>query len=148
MKFAEFVPGAVIKAGSYRLSREELLRFARDWDPQPFHVDPAAAEASKWGGLIASGWQTCAIAMRIAVDNILAGSESIGSPGIDEIRWKAPVRPDDELTLKLHVLSSRQSSSGEFGIVRWRWELTNQSGTLVLTLVASSFFSMANAQAG
>jgi acyl dehydratase len=143
MKFAEFVPGTVIEAGSYRLSREELLRFARDWDPQPFHVDPAAAEASKWGGLIASGWQTCAIAMRIAVDNILAGSESIGSPGIDEIRWKAPVRPDDELTLKLHVLSSRQSSSGEIGIVRWRWELTNQTGILVLTLVASSFFSMA-----
>jgi acyl dehydratase len=143
MQYAEMAPGAVIDAGSYRVTEEEILRFATEWDPQPFHVDRDAAAQSRWGGLIASGWHTCVIAMKLAVSGVLAGSESIGSPGIDELRWEAPVRPGDELRLRLSVLSSRRSSSGEFGIVRWQWEMTNQAGVRVLSLIATSLFGLA-----
>jgi acyl dehydratase len=140
MQFEDFTPGRVIDAGSAELTEEALLDFAKQWDPQPFHIDKEAAAASRWKGLIASGWQTCAMAMRLACDNVLAGSHSIGAPGIDELRWLAPVRAGDRLTLTLHVLDSRISSSGEIGIVRWRWEVHTQTGTQVLMLVASTFF--------
>ena len=82
MKFAEFHVGQVIEAGPHVLTQDELLRFARDWDPQWFHTDPAAAEAGPFQGLIASGWQTCGIAMRLIADAVLAGSESYASPGL------------------------------------------------------------------
>jgi acyl dehydratase len=141
MQFSELVPGRVIDAGSYRVARDEIVRFASEWDAQPFHIDPEAARRSRWGGLIASGWHTCAIAMKLVVARILTGSESIGSPGIEDLRWEAPVRADDELHLAVTVLSARRSSSGAFGIVRWQWEMTNQSGTRVLSLIATSFFS-------
>ena len=107
MKFSEFVTGQVIDAGSASMTEEALLDFARQWDPQPFHIDKAAAEASRWQGLIASGWHTCAIAMRLAVDNVLTDSDSVGSPGIDELRWLAPVRAGDVLNLTLHVLETQ-----------------------------------------
>ena len=142
MKFSEFVPGQVIDAGSACMTEEALLDFARQWDPQPFHIDKAAAEASRWQGLIASGWHTCAIAMRLAVDNVLTDSDSVGSPGIDELRWHAPVRVGDVLNLTLHVLETRVSSSGELGIVRWRWEVATEAGVKVLTLLASSLFAL------
>ena len=142
MKFAQLLPGVVIDAGSHKISRTELLRFAKAWDPQPFHINPHAAHRSKWGGLIASGWHTCSIAMRLAAVNVLEGSESIGSPGVDELRWEAPVRPDDELSLTIRVISARQSSSKRYGIVRWQWEMTNQDHVRVLSLVATSFFSV------
>lgn len=142
MKFADLRAGLVIDGGTRRVDEAEIVEFGRKYDPQPFHVDAAAAARTRWGGLIASGWQTCAMAMRLAVDNVLADSDSIGSPGIDELRWEAPVRPGDELRLAITVLSTRVSSSGEFGIVRWRWELTNQSGTRVLSLSASSLFAI------
>ncbi len=145
MKFADFHAGLVIDAGRRRVDEAEIIEFARKYDPQPFHIDGDAAARTRWGGLIASGWHTCAVAMRLAVDNVLADSESIGSPGIDELRWEAPVRPGDELSLKIFVLSTRTSSTGEFGIVRWRWELTNQSGTRVLSLSASSLFAVGGA---
>lgn len=140
MQFEDFTPGRVIDAGSAEMTEEALLEFARQWDPQPFHTDRAAAEASRWKGLIASGWHTAAMAMRLACDHVLQGSGSIGAPGIDELRWLAPVRAGDRLHLTLHVLESRLSSSGEIGIVRWRWEVHNQNGTPVLMLVASTFF--------
>jgi acyl dehydratase len=140
MKFEDFTPGRVIPAGSALMTEEALIDFARQWDPQPFHVDPVAAAASRWKGLIASGWHTCAIAMRLAVDNVFEGSNSVGAPGIDELRWLAPVRVGDELHLTLHVLDSRVSSSGELGIVRWRWEVRTQAGTQVLSLQASTMF--------
>jgi acyl dehydratase len=140
MQFEEFTPGRVIPAGSAVVTEAALLDFAQQWDPQPFHIDPEAAAASRWKGLIASGWHTCAIAMRLAVDNVLHGSRSVGSPGIEELRWLAPVRVGDELHLTLHVLDSRISSSGELGIVRWRWEVHTQTGTQVLSLHASTLF--------
>lgn len=142
MRFADFHPGARFGAGPRRVGAEEIVDFARRYDPQPFHVDAALAAASRWGGLISSGWMTCAIAMELAVDCVLAGSESIGSPGVDHIRWESPVRPDDELRLTITVLESRVSSSGTTGIVRWSWELHNQRGERVLDLKAASFFDL------
>ncbi|HUX72298.1 MAG TPA: MaoC family dehydratase [Steroidobacteraceae bacterium] len=145
MKFRDFVAEARFLAGPREVGEEEMIEFARRYDPQPFHVDPERAAASRWGGLIASGWLTCAIAMQLAVEGILAGSESIGSPGIDELRWEKPVRPGDRLILSVTVLESRVSSSGKTGIVRWRWELHNQREERVLSLLASSFFEMSMA---
>lgn len=143
MRFADFHEGQVIDAGRQRVDEAEILEFASRYDPQPFHVDRAAASATRWGGLIASGWHTCGIAMSLAARNVLNGSESFGSPGIDELRWEAPVRPGDELRLTITVVSTRVSSSGTYGILRWRWELVNQTETRVLSLVATSLFDVA-----
>lgn len=142
MKFEDFTPGLVIDGGSAPVTEAALVEFAQQWDPQPFHIDREAAEASRWKGLIASGWHTCVIAMRLAVDNVLNGSNASASPGIDELRWHAPVRAGDILHLTLHVLETRISSSGEYGIVRWRWEVHTQAGTKVLSLLASSLFNL------
>ena len=140
MTFDDFKPGAVFRAGPREVSEEEIIDFARRYDPQPFHVDRAAAAASRWGGLISSGWMTCGVAMELAVRHVLEGSGSIGSPGIETLKWEAPVRPGDRLRLCLTVLDSRISSSGMLGIVRWRWELSNQNEVRVLDLIATSFF--------
>jgi len=142
MRFAELAPGRTIQVGSRVVTAEEIVAFATRYDPQPFHLDPAAAAASRWGGLIASGWMTCGIAMELVAREILAGSESIGSPGVERIEWPAPVRPGDRLALKVTVLESRISSSGRVGIVRWQWELFNQVEVLVLRLVGTSFFEV------
>jgi acyl dehydratase len=140
MKFEQLTAGAVFRAGEHEVTEEEIIDFARRYDPQPFHIDRALAAASRWGGVISSGWMTCGIAMRLAVDHLFEGSNSIGSPGVEQLQWENPVRPGDRLRLCATVLESRISSSGKVGIVRWRWELTNQSGARVLNLVATSFF--------
>ena len=142
MHFAELTAGRVLKGGPRLVTREEILEFARRYDAQPFHVDEAAARRMRWGGLIASGWMTCAIAMELAVLNILAGSTSFGSPGVDEVRWANPVRPGDQLSLTVTVLESRVSSSGRVGIIRWRWEMHNQASAQVLSLLATSLFEL------
>jgi acyl dehydratase len=143
VKFAELRPGMVLASAPRRVSEAEIIEFARQYDPQWFHLDPQRARSSRWQGLIASGWLTCSIAMRLAVDAVLAGSDSIGSPGVDELKWLAPVRPDDELQLQIEVLESRPSRSGTVGVVRWRWRLTNQSDTVVLEMTATSLFELA-----
>lgn len=145
MRFRDFVAGARFQSAHRDVGEDEIIAFARRYDPQPFHVDPAAAAASRWGGLIASGWLTCAVAMELAVTSVLTGSESIGSPGVDELRWQRPVRPGDRLQLSLTVLDSRLASSGKTGIVRWHWELHNQRGERVLEMTAVSFFDLAPA---
>lgn len=143
MKFAEFHPGQVIEAGPVSISAEEIVAFARQYDPQWFHVDEARAEAGRHGGLIASGWQTCGLAMRLAVQAALDGSESFASPGLASLRWLHPVRPGDELRLKATVLETRRSrSQGQLGILRWRWQMFNQRGTEVLDLEATSLFDL------
>lgn len=143
MKFADFRAGQVIPAGSYAISEEEILAYARQWDPQWFHTDPERAETGRWDGLIASGWQTCGVAMRLAVLNVLEGSESFGSPGVKHIRWPHPVRPGDVLHLHIEVLDARTSSSRpDLGILTWRWLLTNQDGRQVLELEAASLFDL------
>lgn len=142
MKFQEFVPGAVFRAGPRDVSEAEIVEFARRYDPQPFHVDRAIAEAGRWGGLISSGWMTCCIAMELAVQNLLDGSGSFGSPGVEQVQWERPVRPGDRLTLVVTVLESRLSSSKRVGIVRWRWELHSQAAERVLSMVATSLFEV------
>jgi acyl dehydratase len=143
MKFAEFHVGQVLEAGPHVLTQDELLRFARDWDPQWFHTDPAAAEAGPFQGLIASGWQTCGIAMRLIADAVLAGSESYASPGLAYVKWPHPVRPGDALSVRATVLQVRRSSSQpHLGLLRWRWQLFNQAGREVLDLEATSLFDL------
>ena len=144
MRFAEIAPGQVIKAGPDTITERQILEFAREFDPQWFHTDPARATASTWQGLIASGWQTCAIAMRMAVTTVLTGSESFGSPGLAYLKWETPVRPGDELSLVIDVLDKRVATKRPtLGIVRWRWRLFNQQGEPVLDLEATSLFDLA-----
>jgi acyl dehydratase len=132
----------VFTAGSYTVSEPEIIEFATRYDPQWFHVDPARARASRWGGLIASGWMTCSIAMRLAVAAVLGDSESIGSPGIESIAWRNPLRPGDEVTLHVEILDAHPSRSGSTGVVRWRWRLVTQHGLEVLDLSSTSLFQL------
>lgn len=144
MKFAELHEGRVIEAGPRALDADELARFATTYDPQWFHVDAAAAERGPYHGLIASGWHTCAIAMRLAVDAVLEGSETFGSPGLAYIKWPNPVRAGDHLRLRVTILESRRSSSRpQLGIVRWRWQLLTGEGLEVLDLEATNLFDLA-----
>ena len=141
MKFAEFHAGQRLQAGPHVVSEPEILQFARAWDPQWFHTEPEAAAGGHFGGLIASGWHTCAIAMRLAVQAALHDSESLSSPGLQYVKWPAPVRPGDALTWQAEVLQARRSrGASALGILRWRWQLFNQQGTEVLDLEATSLF--------
>ena len=141
MKFHEFSPHQVIKAGPYVVTEAEVLEFASRYDPQWFHTDLRTAGQGRWGGVIASGWHTFAIAMRLACDAALSDSGSWGSPGLDYLKWVKPVRPGDSLTFHATVIDVRRSrSTPSLGIVKWRWQLFNQNQTEVLDTVANSFF--------
>lgn len=130
----DFVPGQDHDLGTYEVTEEEIVEFGRRYDPQPFHTDPEAATASAFGGLVASGWHTCAIFMRLYVDGILAGADSRGSPGLEEIRWWAPVRPGDVLRGALHVVDVQPSANHPTrGTIVIDTSLTNQDGTVVMT---------------
>jgi acyl dehydratase len=148
MKFAEFHVGQQIEAGPYEVSRAEIIDFATRYDPQWFHTDTAAAANGPFDGLIASGWHSCSIAMRLVVDSVLQGSESFASPGLRYLKWPNPVRPDDQLTLHLTVLDLRRSDRRpELGILQWRWQLRNQHALEVLDLEATSMFKLETEQA-
>ena len=148
MRFAEFTPGMVIEAGPYAVSEAEVLQFAKAYDPQWFHTDTEAAKNSRFGGLIASGWHTCGMAMRLIADKALHGSESFASPGLAYIKWPHPVRPGDALSVRATVLEVRVSKSkGGMGILRWRWQMANALGMEVLDLEATSLFDL-NHQSG
>jgi len=143
MKFADFHPGLVVEAGPALVTEDEIVAFAKAYDPQWFHVDAAASAAGIHGGLIASGWQTCGIAMRLATQAALAGSESFASPGAAYVKWPNPVRPGDRLSLRATVLETRRSASRPtLGLLRWRWQLFNQSGAEVLDLEVTSLFDL------
>jgi acyl dehydratase len=142
MKFAELRPGMVLTAGRRAITEKEIIEFAARYDPQWFHTDPQRASASRWQGLIASGWHTCSIAMQLLVTHVLAGSESIGSPGLEQLKWPNPLRPGDEVELRVEVLQTRISSSGKVGIVRWRWLLTTLPGVQVLDVIGTSLFEL------
>ena len=146
MKFSEFHAGLVIEAGPYAVSEAELLAFATAYDPQWFHTDIDAAASGRFGGLIASGWHTCGIAMRLAADAALQGSESFASPGLSYVRWTHPVRPGDSLSLRAIVIETRRArSQPTLGILRWRWQLFNQHAVEVLDLEATSLFDLTGA---
>ena len=137
----DFTIGHVWEFGDKLVTEEEIVRFAREFDPQPFHLDDDAAKQSLFGGLCASGWHTCAMAMRMMCDEILNRSTSLGSPGIDNIRWLKPVRPNDRLRLRLVVLDARPSSSRpKVGLVRTRWELINQLNEDVMQMESNAMF--------
>lgn len=143
MKFADFYPGQVIKAGPYAVDEAEILSFAFAYDPQWFHTSPEAARKGRFGGVIASGWQTCSIAMRLVADRALAGSESFASPGLAYVKWPHPVRPGDKLSLNATVIEARRSrTNGSMGILRWRWQLFNAECREVLDLEATSLFDL------
>jgi len=143
MKFEEFHAGQVIEAGPISVNEAEIVDFAKRYDPQWFHTDIARANASRWGGVIASGWQTCALAMRLAVDGPLANSRSFGSPGLAYLRWLNPVRAGDQLRLRIQVIETRRSKSQPaLGILRWRWQMFRQAGEEVLDLEATSMFDL------
>ena len=143
MKFAEFHLGQVVEAGPYLVSEAELLQFANAYDPQWFHTDAAAAAQGRFGGLIASGWHTCGMAMRLATDAMLHGSESFASPGLAYVKWTHPVRPGDALSLLATVLETRRSQKqATLGVLRWRCQLFNQRGIEVLDLEATSLFQL------
>jgi len=143
MRFSEFKTGQVFKFGSYTLGEEEILEFASRYDPQWFHTDVEKARTGPYGGLIASGWNTCGIAMRLVTDEFLIDSGSIGSPGLDYIKWRNPVRVDDVLSVVVTILDTKQSRSRpNLGILRWQWQLFNAKGDEVLDLEATSFFKM------
>ena len=138
--FEDLEAGQVVELGSHIVTEEEIVAFARQWDPQPFHVDPEAARASVFGGLIASGWHTGAMWMRGYVDTLL-GPSSQGSPGIEELRWLAPVRPGDMLAGRLTVLDTTPSERRpDRGTVRIRGEMVNQDGITVMSMVSRGHF--------
>lgn len=146
MKFAEFHTGQVIEVGPYDMTEDEVLSFARAYDPQWFHTDPEAARQGPFGGLIASGWHTCGIAMRLAADHVLRGSESFASPGVSNLRWLHPVRPGDRLTLRITVNEVRRSTKRpDLGVVEWTWCMANGEGREVLQLDATSLFKLQSA---
>ncbi len=143
MKFADFAVGQVIEARPYVVDEAEVLSFAKAYDPQWFHTDPEAAAKGRFGGLIASGWHTCGIAMRLAADAALHGSESFASPGLAYVKWPHPVRPGDALRLRATVIECRRSEKRpELGVLRWRWQLYNAHSTEVLDLEATSLFDL------
>jgi acyl dehydratase len=129
----DFIVGSVAEFGSRLVTREEIIAFAAEFDPQPMHMDEEFARSTMLGGLAASGWHTCAIEMRMIVDGFMGDSDSLGSPGIDEVRWLKPVRPGDRLTLRRTILEARPlRSRPEWGLVRFRFELINQTGETVM----------------
>jgi acyl dehydratase len=139
--FEDYKPGAVYEFGYATLTTEELVDFATRFDPQPIHVDPVYAAAGPFGGLIASGWHTTALFMGMFVRSILLDSASMGSPGVEEIRWTAPVRPGDRLTGRVTVTDVQPSSKRpDRGTVFTTSEVRNQDGVVVMTLKARGFF--------
>jgi acyl dehydratase len=140
--FEDYVPGSIYEFGSITLSEDDIVEFARRYDPQYFHVDRERATHGPFGGLIASGWQTGAVVMRLFVDHYLSHAASLGSPGMDEIRWLRPVRPGDSLRLRVTVLESRVSrSKPDRGIVKASIEAFNQRDELVATMLGSNFIA-------
>ena len=126
--------------GRHTFSEEEILEFGRRFDPQPFHTDPDAAKESAFGGLVASGWHTCSVAMRLMVESVLNKTRSLGSPGVENVRWLKPVRPGDTLEYSWIILESRPASRKGVGLVKSRWEASNQRGELVFTMEGWGMF--------
>ncbi|MCI0547871.1 MAG: MaoC family dehydratase [Candidatus Rokubacteria bacterium] len=140
--FEDVRPGEIVSLGSVTVTEAEIIAYGQRYDPQPFHVDPVAARDSVFGGLVASGWHTCALMMRLTVEASRRDtSVTLGSPGVDSCRWLRPVRPGDTLTGTSEVLETWTSRSKPMGFVRRRTELANQRGELVLTLIGIMIYA-------
>ena len=141
----DFKVGEVEPIGGKRVDQDEIIAFARQYDPQPFHIDEAAAKQSMYGGLIASGWHTCAMVMRMMCDAYMLRSASVGSPGIDNLKWLKPVRPGDTINARRTTLETRESKSKpDIGIVNNLWEVFNQDGEMVMTMQGYGMFRRRN----
>jgi acyl dehydratase len=140
--FEDFPPGNVRESPARTVTRDEIFTFAGQFDPQPFHLDEEAAKRSIFGGLLASGWHTCAIHMRLMWETYLKDTASMGSPGVDEIRWLKPVRPGDTLRVRFTVLEATPSrSKPDRGVVRSLSEVLNQHGDVVMTVRGLGMFA-------
>jgi len=134
----DFTPGQRFRTGGITLTEAEIIDFAWRYDPQPFHLDTGAAERSPYGGLIASGFQSLALCFRLFIQSGMLAESSMGSPGIDELRWLAPVRPDDTLHCAVEVLEVRPSSSKpDRGIARFKYQALNQRDEVVLSFIVN-----------
>ncbi len=140
--FEDYVPGSAFEFGHTRLSQQEIIAFAHDYDPQVIHTDPSESATGPFGGLIASGIHTLAACMRLYVDHYVSQVASLASPGLDEIRWPRPVRPGDRLSIRVTVSEARVSrSKPDRGLVHSSVEAVNQDNTIVLSFVAMNFFA-------
>jgi acyl dehydratase len=141
----DFKVGDTAPMGEKVVDQDEVIAFARAYDPQPFHIDEEAARKSMFGGLIASGWHTCGMVMRMMCDSYLNDAASLGSPGVDNVRWLKPVRPGDTIRATRFVVETRVSQSKpDIGIVKSRWEVHNQHGELVMTMEGIGMFRRRN----
>jgi acyl dehydratase len=139
--FEDFQVGHVAEYGNRLVTTEEIKEFAAEFDPQPMHLDEEAARKTMVGGLCASGWHTCGLMMRIIADGFILNSSSMGAPGLDEIKWLAPVRPNDRLRVRMHVLETREPKSRpDFGFVRIRYDVLNADNVVVMTSTGSMMF--------
>lgn len=137
----DFTPGWEYESPSRPVTSGEIMAFAREYDPQSYHTDEEAAKSSPFGGLIASGWHTCSIAMRLMCDGYLLGTSCIGSPGIDELRWWKPVRPGDALRLHSTVLEQTPSKKDATrGAVKFRWNVLNQDDDVVCSMIGRQYY--------
>jgi acyl dehydratase len=147
LAFEDFVPGDVTTYGRYEMTREEIMSFASQFDPQPMHLDEAEAAGSILGGLSASGWHSCGVMMRMLADNMLLRSLGMGSPGIDELKWLRPVRPGHVLSVRQTVLETRESAKRQDrGYVRFRFELVTQTGEVLLEQTNTIIFGRRGAE--
>ena len=143
--FEDYAPGTSSEFGSVMLTEDEIVAFAQRYDPQPFHIDRQAAARGPYGGLIASGWHSAALMMRLLAGNWLSAESSLGSPGIDELRWIRPVRPGDTLSLRATVVEARRSrSKPDRGLVRSRIEVLNQDAELVMSMIGMNLVRCRN----
>ncbi len=142
MKYYEdFPPGTLIDCGSRVVSKEEIIRFAREFDPQPFHIDEAAAEKTHFGGVVASGWHSGSLSMRMVVDAVMQDSSCMGSPGIERLRWLKPLRADTLVNVKFRVLEAELSKSRpDRGRLKVVFELYDDKGELLMDSIAIVLF--------
>jgi acyl dehydratase len=138
--FEDYALGVTYECGSVSIDEASIVNFAQQYDPQPFHTDPVAAAAGPFGGLIASGWQTTSLVMRLLVDNYLSVEASLGANGVDELRWPYPVRPGDTLRVRATVIEARKSASKpDRGVIKTLIESDNQDGRTVLRCTPTNF---------
>jgi len=142
----DFIPGSVWEFGPRLVTRDEVVEFAAAFDPQPMHLDEAAAGASMLGSLAASGWHSCCLLMRMISDGFLNQSQFLGAPGVDEVRWLQPLRPGESIRVRATVLETRTSRSRpELGFVKFLFELLDSSGAVLMTLTVSPMFARRDA---
>jgi acyl dehydratase len=142
LHWEDFTIGGVAEYGPRHVSREEMVAFAAEFDPQPFHLDEEAGRASLLGGLSASGWHSCCLMMRMLTDGFIGDSTFMGAPGVEEVRWLKPLRPGESVTIRATVLETRASQSRpQMGFVKFLFEMLNAAGEPVMTLTVTPMFA-------